>query len=440
MLSASALLLVGLLSTAPSMVVAFHSPSLAFSLRRHHPNTHLPATQEDSSDNSDNVKTTSKEPYYGPVVTTPDILDFDLTGGRPGAIVETEEELARKQEIFEEIERGERKLEAYFDDYGTLQEEEEAEYDTDDPEAMDATKLGEYTIRDLNSKFDYEWDPNVDEDPNLIQDTTGFIQETEKDEEGIEIGYDPIFGPSNPMDTRTKIGTPDSYVIDERSRDDSRVPQEFYPGDPEIELNEEVVAFRKSMDIIESYTDDFLGEELPVPRHTAKWYGYPEQMSYPKQNYTNNRFTDPKDLTNFDALDPYRARVKAVELARAKNAEWLPDGISQEWHKNQRAIYDQVGTLVGTTREGEKDPKLVEMIQPALDILGSCAILLSIEDDTVYRFHYHGLIKNKYGMQCWTETLLRDCGAEVTGVVFETGFRRRDPAYDGGDPYYGPHW
>ena len=105
---------------------------------------------------------------------------------------------------------------------------------------------------------------------------------------------------------------------------------------------------------------------------------------------------------------------------------------------SQREPYDRIGTLVGTTRKGEIDPQLKEAIQPALDILGSCAELLSIENEgTVFRFHYHGLMKNKFGMSCWTETLIRDCGVEVTGVVFETGFRRRDPAYDGGDPYYG---
>ena len=98
---------------------------------------------------------------------------------------------------------------------------------------------------------------------------------------------------------------------------------------------------------------------------------------------------------------------------------------------------DEVGTLVGSLRPGECDPDIVELIQPALQVLGSCAILLSIEQGTVFRFHYHGLMKNKHGMAAWTETLIRDCGVEVTGVVFETGFRKRDPAYDGGDPYCG---
>jgi hypothetical protein len=59
-------------------------------------------------------------------------------------------------------------------------------------------------------------------------------------------------------------------------------------------------------------------------------------------------------------------------------------------------------------------------------------------DGTIYRFAYHGLMKNKHGMKSWTESMLVDCGVEVTGVIFETGFRRRDPIYDGGDAYYGP--
>ena len=109
------------------------------------------------------------------------------------------------------------------------------------------------------------------------------------------------------------------------------------------------------------------------------------------------------------------------------------------WHTEQRAPYEQVGTLVGSLRKAESmDEPTVQAIQPALDILGSCAELLSIEQETVFRFHYHGLMKNKHGMACWTETLIRDCGVEVTGVVFETGFRKRDMAYEGGDCWYPP--
>lgn len=379
---------------------------------------------------------TDAGPYLGPKVEIPDIFQFDLTGGRPGAIIESEEELERKEEIFEEIKSGDRDYPKWFDDYGTLEQEELAEYDTDDPTAIDASTLGVYDITDLQAKFDYEWNMETDPNPNIITDTTGYIQETEKDEEGVEVGYDPLFGPSNPIDTRAKTGAAESYMIDDLSKDDMMLTPEFYEGDPEIAFNEDFVKFRKSLDVIETYVDEFL-PDMAIPRHVATWHGYPEKLSYPKKNYTNNRFTKEGDLTNFDAMDPYSARRRAVELARAKNAEWLPDGVSQEWHQSQRQIYDERGTIVGSLRKGEIDPDIVELIQPALKVLGSCAELLSIEQDTVFRFHYHGLMKNKHGMACWTETLIRECGVEVTGVIFETGFRSRDPAYDGGDPYFG---
>jgi hypothetical protein len=375
-------------------------------------------------------------PYLGPVVQTPDIFQFDLTGGRPGAIIETEEQLDRKDEIFNEIETGEREYPKWFSDYGTLEEEELAAYDIDDPDAIDAGTLGQYDITDLQAKFEYEWDSETDDNPNIITETTGFIKETEKDEEGVEVGYDPLFGPSNPVDTRAKTGAAESFMINQKTKDKEMLTPEFYEGDPEVEFNEDFIKFRKSLDVIETYVDEFL-PDLTIPRHVAPWHGYPEKLSYPKKSYNSNRFTKEGDLTNFDAMDPHRARIRAIELARAKNAEWLPDGLSQEWHQNQRKIYDERGTIVGSLRKGEIDPDIAELIQPALKVLGSSAELLSIEQDTVFRFHYHGLMKNKHGMACWAETLIRDCGVEITGVVFETGFRKRDPAYDGGDPYYG---
>lgn len=377
--------------------------------------------------------------YYGPLTRTPDMLQFDVTGGRPGAIIESEDELERKRVMFEELNSGKRTYEEeWLADYGYLEEEAYAMYTTDDPDAIDATTLGQYDITDLNTKFDWEWNPETDPDPNSIPSEGRYLAETEKDEEGVEKGYDPYFGPSNPVDERTLIGTVDSYMIDEKTRDEKMLTPQFRPGDPEIAYNEEIVRYRKSMDIIESYVDRFLPGDMPVPRNVAKWYGYPEPMRYPQKNYTNNRFTKVEHLTNFDELTPFRARQKAVELARAKNAEWLPPGVSQAWHREQRRPYEEVGTLVGTLRPGKIDGEILETIQPALKVLGSCAILLSIEGEgRVFRFHYHGLMKNRAGMEAWTETLIRDCGAEVTGVVFETGFRTRDPSYDGGDPYHG---
>jgi hypothetical protein len=379
--------------------------------------------------------------YYGPRPRTPDILQFDVTGGRPGAIIESEDQLERRAKMMDELLTGERTYEeSWFKEYGYLEQEVDAKYTTDDPDAIDADTLGQYDITDLNTKFDWEWNPETDSDPNIIIPDGGrYLTETEKDEEGIEVGYDPYFGPSNPIDERTMIGTVDSYMIDVRTRDEKMLTPQFHPGDPEIAFNEEVVQYRKSMDIIESYVDAFLPADVPVPRNVAKWYGYPEPMRYPPKNFTNNRFTEPDQLTNFDELTPYRARQRAVELARAKNAEWLPVGVSHHWHDSQRRPYENYGTLIGTLRPGKVDDEIVESIQPALKVLGSCAILLSMEgeNNTVFRFHYHGLMKNRAGMEAWAETLIRDCGVDVTGVVFETGFRARDPAYDGGDPYHG---
>lgn len=400
------------------------------------------------------VNTNSDGIFMGPQVSTPDMLDFDITGGRPGSIIESEEELERRKEIMDALELNDPKKTGRIkypkwlkSDYGFLEEELLAVYDNDDPDAIDAATIGRYDITDLRTKFDHEWDPTTELDPNLIETqiktdifpTGKYLEETEKDEDGVEVGYDPIFGHSNPIDERTKVGTIDSYMVDVNTRDENMLTPEFHPDDPEITFNEDVVQYRRSMDIIETYQDEFLPPSLPVPRNVAKWYGYPEPQMFEKKNYTNNRFTPLDKLTNFDDLGPHRARKRAVELARSNNAEWMADGVSQAWHQKQRQPYEVQETLVGTLRKGDCDPDIVEMIKPALQILGLSAELLSIEgeDGTVFRFHYHGLMKNKFGMSCWTETLIRDCGVDVTGVVFETGFRARDPAYDGGFPFHG---
>ena len=379
----------------------------------------------------------------------------DLTGGRPGAIIETAEQLELKQEILSQLE--ERNYDAQtMQDYGELAEQTEAEYDTEDPEALDAETLGTWTIYDLQSKFDYEWDPRSGEpDPNQVALDHAYDQllpETAKDEEGVEVGYTPFFGPSNPIDQRTILGTRDSYMIDEASRDETRLTPQFEPDDLELGYNEDVVKFRKSLDLMETYLDPFLPAKMEIPRHVAKWHGYPEQTHFRPQNFTNNRFTAPENKTDFSKLSPFRARQLAVEMARAQNAEWMPRHVSMEAHAKIREPYEKYQTLVGTLRRGDCPVEIVEQMQPALDVLGSCVDLLSItkveheasSDEggvgLVIRFHYHGLMKNKYGMKCWTESLLREeCGMmNVNNVIFETGFRRRDVPYEGGDCWYGP--
>lgn len=375
-----------------------------------------------------------ERPYY-PKARRP--VDNNLTAfdQRPGAVIETEEQLAIKATILEELST--RNYPTWLKDYGELQEIEDAAYDRDDPDAIDAATLGSYTIQDIRARFDFEWDPHGDEpDPNIValnQPTTRYLEDIAQDDDGVDVGYDPIFGPSSPMDRRAILGAKESYMVNDATRDDSMLQPQFDSNDPELAFNAEVVEVRKSLDIIETYVDPFL-PEMELPRHVAKWHGYPEQMFFEPKNFTNNRFTEHP--TDFSQLTPYRARQRAVEMARSKNAEWLPDGVSQAWHRQQRQPYENHDTLVGTLRKGNCDGETVELIQPALQVLGSCVELLSV-DGGVFRFHYHGLMKNKHGMAAWTETLLADCGAKVTGVVFETGFRRRDPAYDGGDPWYG---
>jgi len=357
------------------------------------------------------------------------------------AAVETTD-AALRDRMLAEIDAGLRSFDApdstLLLSYGDPDEDLLLAEDDDDPTALDASALGQWDERDLLDKFDYEWDPDAgDADPNVRDPRFAYVETIDVDEEGMEVGYDPVFGPSNPIDDRTILNPPDSYVIDELTRDDRFVPQDFPDGDPERDANADFVTFRKGLGMIETYTDEHLGME--VPRHTAKWHGYPEVLSFPKQDYMNNRFTRPEDRTDFDALGPARARKVAVQMARAKNNEWLPEGTSEAYHASKTAIYRERGILAGSTLPGEIDESIASRIRPALDVLGDVVELLSIEVGTVFRFKYHGLIKNKRGMEAWAGVLIRDCDVDCTGVVFETGWRKRDPYYDGGDRWYGPY-
>ncbi|GKY90821.1 hypothetical protein MPSEU_000054900 [Mayamaea pseudoterrestris] len=386
--------------------------------------------------------------YYAPREPPSEYLTYleAETQNRPGAILETEEQALMREQILRDVaQRSAQDVLLLSDDYGELIDDEETKYvNADDPDALDAETLGAWTMRDLQARYEYEWDPlapqtNDNMDPNIrsVQKEmafgASFVTEAPIDDEGIEVGWDPVFGHSNPIDSRTMIGSRNSFMTDIRTRNESMLEPQFAPHDPELALNDQVVQFRNTLEVIETTIDPFLPDTLPVPIHVAKWHGYPEPDGFEPKNYTNNRFTD--NPTNFDEMTPFRARQRAVELARSKNAEWLPAGVSQAWHAKERAPYEAYQTLVGTLRKGECDANIVDQIQPALQIFGSCTELLSIKDG-VFRFHYHGLIKNKYGMNAWMESLLQDTGVEVTGVIFETGFRKRDPAYDGGDPYY----
>lgn len=397
---------------------------------RRGPTTLLPAKKSPAS-SSDEKKQHHQPP---PVATAATAV--------VSAAVETTD-AALRDRMLAEIDSGLRSFDApdstLLQSYGDPDEDLLSIEDDDDPTALDASDLGQWDERDLLDKFDYEWDPDKagDVDPNVRDPRFAYVENIEVDDDGMEVGYDPVFGPSNPIDDRTILNPPDSYVIDELSRDDRFVPQDFPDGDPERDANADFVTFRKGLGMIETYTDEHLGME--VPRHTAKWHGYPEVLSFPKQDYMNNRFTRPEDRTDFDALGPARARKVAVQMARAKNNEWLPEGTSEAYHASKTAIYRERGILAGSTLPGEIDESIASRIRPALDVLGDVVELLSIEVGTVFRFKYHGLIKNKRGMEAWAGVLIRDCDVDCTGVVFETGWRKRDPYYDGGDRWYGPY-
>jgi len=349
----------------------------------------------------------------------------------------TEEETQLAAQILGEIADGTRSYPDWY--YEEYQEEDLGDDGVDDdPSAIDPETLGKWDPSDLETRMEYEFDvAKGDEDPNRLDpDQFHFLEKVETDEEGIEVGYDPIYGSSNPIDERTIINPQDSYIIDDMTRDDAMVTPTFQQGDLEIQQNDDITAFRRSLNIVQTYTDPFL--DIEVPRYKARWYGYPEQDRYPDRDPLENRFTDPKDATDFDSMTPYRARKLAVQFARAKNNEWLPKGKSAAFHNAKTDVYGKLGLKVGSLIKGDIDTDVLSSIQPALDVLGSCVDILET-NGTVFRFHYHGLIKNKRGMAAWTETLIRDCGVECTGVVFETGWRKRDPYYDSGDKWFGPY-
>merc|ERR1740124_487863 len=248
--------------------------------------------------------------------------DKTIEASKPRDLTETEVELA--SQILREIDDGTRTYPDWY--YEQYQEDDFGDDDEDD-----------------------------DPDANQLDPAFEHLTQVELDDEGIEVGFDPIYGPSNPIDQRTIINPQDSYIIDDQTRDDAMVTPTFKEGDLEIPANAEITQFRKSLKIVQTYTDPFL--DMEVPRYQARWYGYPEQQRYPDKDVMENRFTDPKDATNFDEMTPYRARKTAVEMARAKNNEWLPKGKSAAFHNAKTDIYGKLGLKVGSLEKGEIDEK-----------------------------------------------------------------------------------
>jgi hypothetical protein len=90
----------------------------------------------------------------------------------------------------------------------------------------------------------YKWDPTSNEpDPNLMTLNlldARYIQENEKYDDDVEVGYNPIFGLSNPIDTCTILGAYNLYMIDDLTWDDGMLTPHFHSGDPEIDFNQNV--------------------------------------------------------------------------------------------------------------------------------------------------------------------------------------------------------
>mmetsp|Transcript_4139 Transcript_4139/g.8009 ORF Transcript_4139/g.8009 Transcript_4139/m.8009 type:complete len:265 (-) Transcript_4139:386-1180(-) len=68
-------------------------------------------------------------------------------------------------------------------------------------------------------------------------------------------------------------------------------------------------------------------------------YDPPEEpLGFPPQPFTNNRFTKEGEFTDFSKFDPTKALAVAREMARKRNTEWLPEGLSQDYLKEVRAF------------------------------------------------------------------------------------------------------
>eukprot|EP00591_Stephanopyxis_turris_P002860 CAMPEP_0195524568 /NCGR_PEP_ID=MMETSP0794_2-20130614/24476_1 /TAXON_ID=515487 /ORGANISM="Stephanopyxis turris, Strain CCMP 815" /LENGTH=333 /DNA_ID=CAMNT_0040654819 /DNA_START=321 /DNA_END=1322 /DNA_ORIENTATION=+ len=315
-----------------------------------------------------------------------------------------------------------------------------AEFDDDDmnavadSEGMDPSSEYEEWYEELYGKEpadDDSVDPIEEEAQRRKKEDETFSKyeyydKVELDEDGVEVGWDPMFGSGNPIDNMAIVSPIESYMVADETRDDSMLEPIFREvNDPEIVFNDDVKQIRKDLKLVETYKDPWTEKE--APRNVKRWYGEKGEFdSYEEKDFMNNRFTKPEDKTDFTKFDPYRARRTAVQMARSKNNEWLPNGYAQKIISDKTKNFRRLNLIVGSLQRGECNPDVVEKIQPALRVLGGVVDLLSIQEG-VFRFHYFGLLKNKRGMATWTETMIRDCGVECTGVVFETGNRLVDP-------------
>ena len=142
------------------------------------------------------------------------------------------------------------------------------------------------------------------------------------------------------------------------------------------------------------------------------------------QPITGNRFTADEDRTDFSVLSPDEAIVRAREMARMNHNEWKPESVGIEYKRKK--FEEQSKYLAGSLKKVDIDPAILLAAAPALKVMGTVADPLSYTDGA-WRFHYHGRMVHKRGLEAWLEQLLRECeGVHCTGVWFETGERVRD--------------
>jgi len=363
------------------------------------------------------------------------------------SLIETDEELETKGEFLAKVERGEVTMpDFYWEQYHT--------YPEFDAEPWKPDSVEELSRLDPREEFDPDesdyplirdslWDPEKgDDDPNeLLTSMYEYLPGPPVDEEGVEMGWDPLDGSSCPFDYRTIVNHAESFLIDSRTRVVPRndTAPEFLKGDPEVEFNSEIRNFRKSLRIVESYIEPWTKQ--PYPAHVQKWVGYPEQENIPSRPKHLNYFTKEEDKAEWDKLTPWRAKRLAFQYARSWNCEWLPEGYSESRHNAKTAVFVEKGLRIGTYQKGPIDEEVHKSILPALDVFGNVVELLEIMNEgRSFRFQYWGLIKNKLGMEAWMKQLIEEeCLVPCDGVLFESGWRYRDHFREGGDPWWGPH-
>ena len=149
--------------------------------------TDLLGVAEEEDSDADASSADFKEDVVSPGVET--LREF-LTYSDYG-IRKLQDQRRRGEAIRADIDDGKRDMPAYyFEDF--VEEEEDRE---DDPNVIVADEWGSWDERDLaGPPMAGDWDPENDPNPNDLDPEFEYVTEIPKNEEGVEEGYDPMFG------------------------------------------------------------------------------------------------------------------------------------------------------------------------------------------------------------------------------------------------------